>query len=60
VVYDQSISRCSAVESVERKLQTLAGLGLSAFAYCTQVAMVVIYRDQSRLVAAWQRAAAVS
>lgn len=40
VIYDQSISRGSELESAQRKLSELEQMGLFAFAYCAQVAMI--------------------
>jgi hypothetical protein len=50
VIYDQSIARGSeAEEYADLKMQVLRGMGLSAFAYCAQVAMVVVSRDTGRI-----------
>lgn len=57
VVYDQSIARGSeAEEYAVLKMQVLRGMGLSAFAYCAQVAMVVVSRDSARITALHQHA----
>lgn len=56
VVYDQSISRGSEVESAGDKIRALLGLKLYALAYCAQAAMVVISRNRTRIEALYERA----
>jgi len=55
VIYDQSIARGSDAEEYGQiKMHGLRDMGLSAFAYCAQVAMVVVSRDNDRVNALHQ------
>lgn len=49
VIYDQSISRGSELDSAELKLRALFDLGYHAFAYCAQVAMLCVSRSSLRV-----------
>lgn len=49
IIYDQSISHGSELESATLKLRELGHLGLHAFAYCAQVAMIAVSRSPSRV-----------
>jgi hypothetical protein len=57
VVYDHSIARGSEPEEyAELKMQPLHDMGLSAFAYCAQVAMLVVSRNNGRIIGLHQHA----
>ncbi len=49
VIYDQSVSRGSELESATQKLRVLRSLELYAFAYCAQVAMIGVSRNEPRV-----------
>jgi hypothetical protein len=60
VIYDHSIARGAEVEFAEQKLRALCAKNYSAFAYCAQVAMVVVSRSRNKISAIYHHATLLS
>ncbi len=56
IVYDHSISRNESLAYARRKVERMRELDLFAFAYCAQVAMVVISRQEARIAGLYDSA----